>query len=79
VYTDLVMSTLLYETEEESITKWNDPRMLVSLGGTGGGGTGMLSSPYQNTIQAGSWQTVATQPEKLSLTEILKNKLKYSL
>jgi hypothetical protein len=84
VYTDLVMSTLLYETEEESITKWNDPRMLVSLGGTGGGGTGMLGqgkmvNPYQNAIQPGSWQTVATQPEKLSLTEILKNKLKYSL
>jgi hypothetical protein len=77
VYTEKVMSTLLYSTEEEgeSITKWNDPRMLVSLGGTGGGGTGMLGSPYQNTIQAGSWQTVATQPEKLSLGEILKQKL----
>jgi hypothetical protein len=84
VYTEKVMSTLLYETEEEplrySATEryahgMTDPRMLVSLGGTGGGGTGMLGSPYQNTIQAGSWQTVATQPGKLSLGEILKQKL----
>jgi hypothetical protein len=51
VYTEKVMSTLLYETEEEplrySATEryahgMNDPRMLVSLGGSGGGGTGVL-------------------------------------
>jgi len=48
VYTEKVMSTLLYDTEEEplrySATEryahgMTDPRMLVSLGGTGGGGT----------------------------------------
>jgi len=53
VYTDLVMSTLLYETEEELVQV--QPGTWINVSGTGGGGSGMLATnsvppynPYQN-------------------------------
>lgn len=88
VYTEKVMSTLLYETEEEplrySATEryshgWTDPRSLAVFSGAGGGGGG-------GTIGTGlTYPTLSpfaeSQPpkEKLSLGEMLKNKFKYSL
>jgi hypothetical protein len=84
------MSTLLYETEEEplrySATEryshgWTDPRGLVSLGGTGGGGTGLLGqgvvfNPLQNAYPTLSPHAESQPPkEKLSLGEMLKQKL----
>jgi hypothetical protein len=80
VYTEKVMSTLLYSTEEENVMNAVESGGRVSINRYKAGAIHPLPiNPYQNTIQAGSWQAVATQPEKLSLTEILKNKLKYSL
>jgi hypothetical protein len=88
VYTDLVMSTLLYETEEELVQV--QPGTWINVSGTGGGGSGMLATnsippynpynPYQNAYPQRSAFAESQPPkEKLSLSEILKNKLKYSL
>jgi hypothetical protein len=73
VYTDLVMSTLLYETEEKLAQV--QPGTWVNVGGTGGGGSGMLGSPYQNAYQIID-RTSAPEPKtKPTLGEMLKAKL----
>jgi hypothetical protein len=92
VFTSRVMAKLLEDKEEEplrySATEryahgWTDPRGLVSLGGAGGGGTGFLGQGKR--VQTNAYPTQSpyaeSQPpkEKLSLGEMLKNKLKYSL
>lgn len=76
VYTDLVMSTLLYETEEKLAQV--QPGTWVNVGGTGGGGSGMLGSPYQNSITYPTLSAFAeSQPpvKKPTLGEMLKAKL----
>jgi hypothetical protein len=81
VYTEKVMSTLLYETEELAQVQ---PGTWVNVGGTGGGGSGMLATnsitpynPYQNAY---SYQDQTNTPvKKPTLAEMLKDKLKYSL
>jgi hypothetical protein len=71
VYTDLVMSTLLYETEEKLAQV--QPGTWVNVSGTGGGGSGMLGSPYQNAY---SYQDQTNTPvKKPTLGEMLKAKL----
>lgn len=73
VYTDLVMSTLLYETEEKLAQV--QPGTWVNVGGTGGGGSGVLGSPYQNAYQIID-RTSAPEPKtKPTLGEMLKAKL----
>ena len=79
VYTDLVMSTLLYETEEELVQV--QPGTWVNVSGTGGGGSGMLATnsippynPYLNTYNAFTNQT-NTEVKKPTLGEMLKAKL----
>jgi hypothetical protein len=80
VYTDLVMSTLLYETEEKLAQV--QPGTWVNVGGAGGGGTGMLAggagsgmlvSPYQNAFQI--VDRTNTEVKKPTLGEMLKAKL----
>jgi hypothetical protein len=89
VFTNQVMAKLLEDKEEPlrySATErygagWTDPRVFTSTG-AGGGGSGVLGSPYQNSISYPQRSAFAeSQPpkEKLSLAEMLKNKLKYSL
>jgi hypothetical protein len=73
VYTEKVMSTLLYETEEKLAQV--QPGTWVNVGGTGGGGSGMLGSPYQNAYQIID-RTSAPEPKtKPTLGEMLKAKL----
>jgi hypothetical protein len=82
VFTNRVMAKLLEDKEEPplrySATEryahgMTDPRMLVSLGGTGGGGSGVVAT--NNT----SYASITQDAKKLGLGEMLKNKLKYSL
>lgn len=73
VFTEKVMSTLLYETEEKLAQV--QPGTWVNVGGTGGGGSGMLGSPYQNAYQIID-RTSAPEPKtKPTLGEMLKAKL----
>jgi len=78
VYTDLVMSTLLYETEEKLAQV--QPGTWVNVGGTGGGGSGMLATnsitaynPYLNSITYPNQTN--TEVKKPTLGEMLKAKL----
>ena len=81
VYTDLVMSTLLYETEEELVQV--QPGTWINVSGTGGGGSGMLATnsippynPYQNTIKYSTLSPYAeSQPP--SSSEILARTKKF--
>lgn len=83
VYTDLVMSTLLYETEEKLAQV--QPGTWVNVSGSGGGGSGMLATnsitaynPYQNSITYPTLSPFAeSQPpiKKPTLGEMLKAKL----
>jgi hypothetical protein len=72
VYTEKVMSTLLYSTEEEGLAQVQ-PGTWVNVGGTGGGGSGVLGSPYQNAYQI--IDRTNTEVKKSTLGEMLKAKL----
>lgn len=78
VYTEKVMSTLLYSTEDLAQVQ---PGTWVNVGGTGGGGSGFLATnnttqynPYQNSITYPPNQT-NTPIKKPTLGEVLKQKL----
>lgn len=73
VYTEKVMSTLLYSTEEEGLAQVQ-PGTWVNVGHAGGGGSGVLGSPYLNTYNAFANQT-NTEVKKPTLGEMLKAKL----
>ena len=74
VYTEKVMSTLLYSTEEEGLAQVQ-PGTWVNVGHAGGGGSGVLGSPYQNAYQIID-RTSAPEPKtKPTLGEMLKAKL----
>ncbi len=76
VYTEKVMSTLLYSTEEEGLAQVQ-PGTWVNVGHAGGGGSGMLATPYnphQNSITYPPNQT-NTPIKKPTLGEVLKQKL----
>jgi hypothetical protein len=85
-FTDIVMSTLLEDKEE--VLRYRATERYAGLsaqstlnaviggsGGGGSGGTGLHPSKYQNAIQPGSWQTVATQTSNTSIVSKLKQKL----
>lgn len=72
VYTDKVMSTLLYSTEEEELAQVQ-PGTWVNVGHAGGGGSGVLGSPYQNAYQI--IDRTNTEVKKPTLGEMLKAKL----
>lgn len=76
VYTEKVMSTLLYATEETVqdpyTVKGVPPGTWVSAG-SGGGGSGMLVSPYQNAFQI--VDRTNTEVKKPTLGEMLKQKI----
>jgi hypothetical protein len=71
VYTEKVMSTLLYSTEDLAQVQ---PGTWVNVGHAGGGGSGVLGSPYQNSITYPPNQT-NTPIKKPTLGEMLKQKL----
>jgi len=91
VYTDLVMSTLLYETEEKLAQV--QPGTWVNVSGTGGGGTGLLGQDGRVSIdryKAGAIHPLPINPyqnaysyqdqtntevKKPTLAEMLKAKL----
>lgn len=79
VYTEKVMQVLLHDTNDDSVSEeltkryaelTVPPGTWASTGGLGGGGSGMLGSPYQNVYNATSDTSLATR---------LKNKLKFGL
>jgi hypothetical protein len=71
VYTEKVMSTLLYSTEDLAQVQ---PGTWVNVGHAGGGGSGMLAgSPYQNAYQI--IDRTNTEVKKPTLGEMLKAKL----
>ena len=72
VYTEKVMSTLLYSTEEEGLAQVQ-PGTWVNVGHAGGGGSGVLGSPYQNAYQI--IDRTNTEVKKPTLGEMLKAKL----
>jgi hypothetical protein len=76
VYTEKVMSTLLYSTEDLAQVQ---PGTWVNVGHAGGGGSGMLAgSPYQNAYQNSITyppNQTNTPIKKPTLGEVLKQKL----
>jgi hypothetical protein len=79
-FTDIVMARLLEDKEEENAytvggggtgnltSGWNDPHFNKQR-------LQAQPSAYQNDIQPGSWQTVATQASNTSIVSKLKQKL----
>ena len=82
VFTEKVMSTLLYSTEEAVqdpyTVKGVPPGTWVSVSGAGGGGSGVVGSPFQNSITYPTLSAFAeSQPpkNKPTLGEMLKQKI----
>ena len=78
VYTEKVMATLLYSTEEtvpDPYTVTGVPPGTWVSAGSGGGGTMGTGSPYQNAYQIIPTTSVPEPKNKLTLGEMLKQKI----